>query len=205
MILLVNHGMGNLDSIAKVLKIIGADYTISNREEDIHKATKLILPGVGHFGKAMDNLHALNLIGPLNQAVLVQKKPILGICLGMQLFAASSEEGDASGLNWITGQVRRLIPADKLRYKIPHAGWNTVTRTKKSSLTENCSEQDEFYFLHAYHFVTSSPEDRLLETTYESTFTSAVARDNIFGVQFHPEKSQTAGLNILRNFATKVN
>ena len=173
---------------------------VSSDPKEIAGSDKLILPGVGHFGKAMANLKELNLLDTLNEAVLVKKKPILGICLGMQLLAKKSEEGDAEGLGWIDGEVVKFQVSDKLKYKIPHMGWNQVYLKNDGLLMKKIPELSEFYFVHSYYMKIKNRADLLNETEYDYIFTSAVEKDNVFGVQYHPEKSHDAGAQILKNF-----
>lgn len=199
-IIIINYGMGNLNSVKRKLSLLGIDAIISDLPSDILKADKLILPGVGHFQKAVENLKQLQLWELLNEVVLVSKKPILGICLGMQLMAAYSEEGNAKGLGWFDAEVVGFKVKDYLKYKVPHTGWNQIIKTKESQLMQDISDQSEFYFVHAYHFKCNDPVDILNETDYEYRFTSAVEKENIFGVQYHPEKSHDIGEVLLKNF-----
>lgn len=199
-IVIVDLGTGNLFSVAKSLARIGADALISSRAEDIANAAKIILPGVGHFGKAMNALTELNLADVLNEAALVKHKPFLGICLGMELMAQKSEEGDVAGLGWIDAEVVRFDIADRQRFKVPHIGWNRIEIKKESLLMKGLSGSSEFYFLHSYHLKVNDQPNVLNETEYETVFPSAIEKDNIFGVQYHPEKSHDAGARLLRNF-----
>jgi glutamine amidotransferase len=199
-LVVVDYQMGNIHSIARKLKILGVNYDISNNPETIIQADKLILPGVGHFGKAMQQLRESKLIEVLDDVVLNQKKPILGICLGMQLMANYSEEGNEKGLGWIDGQVLRFQVDDKLRYKIPHTGWNGINLCKNSSINHDLKDHDEFYFVHAYYFQANDESDILHKTNYEKEFVSAVQKENIIGVQYHPEKSHETGLKLIKNF-----
>lgn len=200
-IIIVDYGMGNLFSIRKVIERIGFSCKISNVPNEIKIAGKIILPGVGHFGKAMSNLKDANLIDELNEAALVKKTPVLGICLGMQLMAGYSEEGDVSGLNWFDAKVIRFRIKNTELYKVPHIGWNTISHEKPDSCILNkIQNKDEFYFVHSYHVVTERNEDVLTKTSYEYGFVSSIAKDNIVGVQFHPEKSHKAGEQLIKNF-----
>ena len=144
--------------------------------------------------------HQLNLIDILNEQVLVKKKPILGICLGMQLMASYSKEGNTKGLNWIDAVVEEFNISDQLKYKIPHTGWNQIKALKNSKLLDRVSDLSEFYFVHSYHFNCNDKADTLCSTDYESEFIPAVEHNNIFGVQFHPEKSHDTGMQLLKNF-----
>ena len=192
--------MGNLNSVKRKLARLGIDALISNNPSDISIADKLILPGVGHFQKAVENLKQLQLWETLNYAVLVKKKPILGICLGMQLMAAHSEEGDTDGLGWFDAEVIKFRVKDYLTHKVPHTGWNQITKVKESLLMKNIPDLSEFYFVHSFHYKCNNLADILNETEYEYKFTSAVEKDNIFGVQYHPEKSHDIGEKLLENF-----
>lgn len=199
-ITIIDYGMGNLHSIEKKIKSLGHIPTITSNPAIILKADKIILPGVGHFKKAMENLKALHLIGTLNEAVLVNEKPILGICLGMQLMAKKSEEGKTEGLNWLNAEVVKFNVNNTLKFKIPHTGWNQVSIAKESRLMKNIDNNAEFYFVHSYHIKTEDPTIILNETEYEYKYPSALEKDNIFGVQYHPEKSHDVGAQLLKNF-----
>jgi glutamine amidotransferase len=196
--------MGNLHSVQRKLDRLQVVSRISSDPEEIRTANKLILPGVGHFGKAMEQLHKKNLVNALNEAVLVRNTPILGICLGMQLMARMSHESTdpkgCEGLGWFDADVIKLEVEDTLRYKIPHTGWNTTILEKKDQLFENIASPAEFYFVHAYHFRVNDTLDILTTTEYESRFVSAVSKNKIYGVQFHPEKSHDVGKKLLANF-----
>jgi glutamine amidotransferase len=200
-IAIIDYGMGNLNSIKKSLNCLGINTIITSDPKTIASANRLILPGVGHFKKAFDNLKQLNLCDVLNETVLVKKKPVLGICLGMQLMAKHSEEGDAKGFGWFDADVIKFNIDDKLKFKVPHIGWNSIIKMRESKLMNKLTDLSEFYFVHSYHFKCYSLKDILNETKYESFFTSAVEKDNIFGVQYHPEKSHDAGELLLKNFA----
>ena len=197
---IVDYGMGNIHSVRKQLFRLGVESVVSKNPSEILIAKKLILPGIGHFGKAMDNIHNLGLIEVLHESVLHNKTPILGICLGMQLMTEFSEEGSIAGLGWFDGGVVRFNVKDRLRFKVPHMGWNQIRPKKKSILLKGISKNSEFYFLHSFHFLAKKPTDVLSETTYSYEFPSAIERGNIYGVQFHPEKSHDTGIRLLRNF-----
>lgn len=199
-IIIVDYGMGNLFSVRKKLYSLGIDAIVTSDKKELETADKIILPGVGHFAKAMENLKNIGLIKVLNQAVLVEKKPVLGICLGVQLMAKFSEEGNVDGLGWIDATVERFKIKDTLKYKVPQMGWNTVSQEKDSKLMHNISLEDEFYFVHSYHLNVLEKEIILNKTNYEYDFVSAIEKDNIFGVQYHPEKSHNAGAQLIKNF-----
>jgi glutamine amidotransferase len=173
---------------------------ISSNPKDILNSEKIILPGVGHFGKAMLNLKELDLVESLHEAVLVKQTPVLGICLGMQLMAKGSEEGNAAGLSWFDAEVIKFRVSDKIRHKIPHIGWNKIMIKKASSLMSFIPEFSDFYFLHSYHIKINNQADILNETHYDFFYPSAIEKDNIFGVQCHPEKSHDVGAQLLKNF-----
>ena len=202
MIVIVDYGMGNLRSVLKSFERIGVDAVISAKSSDIRKADKLILPGVGHFGKAMENLIERNLIEPLNHQVLDCGTPILGICLGMQLFSKWSEEGDVNGLGWINAKTIRF-DTRKMRkpMKIPHMGWNEIQPKKNCAILSDVKDTDTFYFVHRYIVECENKSDIAAVSEYGYGFVSAIQRDNIFGTQFHPEKSHTRGIRILEKYA----
>ncbi len=199
-IVIIDYGMGNLRSIYKKFEWLGIPSSISNDPGAIRRADKLVLPGVGHFANGMKNLKEQNLLDLLNEQVIVKGKPILGICLGMQLFANQSEEGPAQGLGWIDANVVRFKVSDRLKFKIPHMGWNSISIQKPSPLLENLAADSEFYFVHSYYMNCNSQDDILTTTVYDYEFVSAVQKNNIMGTQFHPEKSFGSGQVIMKNF-----
>jgi glutamine amidotransferase len=199
-ILILDYGMGNIFSVQKKIKALGLNPIISNSEEDILNADKIIFPGVGHFSNAMENLKKLNVIQSLNEKVLGKKTPVLGICLGMQLMAQNSEEGNLNGLGWFDATVKKFNIQDKLNFKVPQMGWNTISINKKSDLMIGIPDQSELYFIHSFYIECSVEKDILTKTVYESEFVSAIQKDNIFGVQYHPEKSHEIGEKMLKNF-----
>ncbi|MEI6124732.1 MAG: imidazole glycerol phosphate synthase subunit HisH [Bacteroidota bacterium] len=198
--LIVDYGMGNLNSVKRKLNRLKIEARITSDIKEILSADKLILPGVGHFSKAMENLQKLNLIETLHEVVLVKQKPILGICLGMQLMAKRSEEGNTAGLGWFNADVVRFKVQNTLKFKVPHTGWNQIVTSKKSMLMQGIPNFSEFYFVHSYHFIANDTMDILNETIYDYRFTSGVEKNNIFGVQYHPEKSHDVGEQLLSNF-----
>ena len=200
MITIIDYKTGNLGSIQNILKRIGEDSVVTSDKDEIARATKLILPGVGAFDTGMRNLSGLNLIDILNKKVIEEKIPVLGICLGMQLLSKGSEEGSLPGLGWIDASTVRFEFEDSTEYKIPHMGWNFIRQHKTGRLFDNMYPDSRFYFVHSYFFSANDPEDVLTSTTYEIEFTSAIERGNILGVQFHPEKSHKFGMKLLKNF-----
>lgn len=199
-IVIVDYSMGNLNSVQKKLIQLNANVVISSDPKVISQADKLILPGVGHFEKAVEIMHQKGLWDVLNKSVLIDKKPILGICLGMQLMTKFSEEGNVNGLGWIDATVVRFQVQDSLKFKIPHMGWNQIEIKKESSLMNGLINQSEFYFVHSYHVKTDDKTVVLNETNYETNFVSAFEQEHIFGVQYHPEKSHDSGKLLLNNF-----
>lgn len=200
MTVIVDYGMGNLGSICNMLKKIGASGIIASTPQDIEKADKLILPGVGAFDNGIKNLHQRGLVPVLEQKVLSRKTPILGICLGMQLFTKRSEEGRLEGLGWIEGEtIRFQFDGAHAHLKVPHMGWNTVQVVQKDVLYAAGQEEWRFYFAHSYHVVCPA-EHILTRTNYGYDFVSSLRKDNISGVQFHPEKSHKFGMALLKNF-----
>jgi glutamine amidotransferase len=197
---IVDYGLCNLDSIARAVEECGGNSIITDRESDLKTATYLILPGVGAFSAAMHNLRQLGLDEVLTEQVIAKQIPFLGICLGMQLIATKGYEGgETLGLGWIKGEVRRL-EATAAKERIPHMGWNEVFFSKDTLLFKNIPSGKDFYFVHSYHLSCELEGESLAYTPYCGGFSSAVGRDLIFGVQFHPEKSQRLGFQVLRNF-----
>lgn len=198
-IVIVDYGMGNLRSVQKKLDR-HASVCISADTDVIANAGKLVLPGVGHFANGVKNLKESGIWKVLNHKVLIECTPILGICLGMQLMARYSQEGNTEGLGWFDADVVRFDVADKLTHKVPHMGWNTAEATKPSCLFTNIPARAMFYFVHSYHIVCRQREDVLAVTTYEYEFASVIQKQNIFGTQFHPEKSHDWGEQMITNF-----
>lgn len=200
MIAIVDYGMGNVGSILNMLRKIGAPACVASGRDTLANAQKLILPGVGSFDAAMTRLSELDLIPMLNQKVLVEKNPILGICLGMQLMTAGSEEGSLPGLGWLKARTVRFN-FETPSLKVPHMGWNDVKPRIAEGLWSGFDVAPSFYFVHSYHLVCDDPEDVTGTTHHGYDFASAVRKDNICGTQFHPEKSHRFGLRLLQNFA----
>ena len=200
MICLIDYGLGNLGSLQNMLKRIGEDVIISNDREVILHSTKLILPGVGTFDTGMKNLSRLGLIDILNEAVLVREIPILGICLGAQLMMNESEEGIEKGLSWVEGKVIKFDQTTSLM-KVPHMGWNNLIGYEGHSLFNQMPETPpRFYFVHKYHFTSEKENYFTSYCNYGYRFGASFQKKNIYGVQFHPEKSHQFGLTLLKNF-----
>lgn len=196
--------MGNVHSVFKSFETTGEEVLISHKKEDLQKAEAIILPGVGAFGVGMKNLHKLELIDGLREEVIKKKKPFLGICLGMQLLAEESEEfGKHQGLGWISAKVKKFdFPTSFLR--VPHVGWNTLLIERENLLFKSLKKSPDFYFVHSYFMDCYDPENVIAKCDYGGLFTAAVQEGNIFGVQFHPEKSQNSGLRVVQNFVDYV-
>lgn len=200
MITIINYNMGNLASISNMIKKIGRQSIITSDIEDIKKASKIILPGVGAFDNAIKNLRNLNLVNAIKEKALLEKVPILGICLGMQILTKGSEEGELEGLGFINGFTKKF-KFDNNYLKVPHMGWNTVKLLKQSRLFSGMENQENrFYFVHSYAVECYQTEDILTTTFYGYEFVSCFEKDNIIGVQFHPEKSHRFGMQLLKNF-----
>ncbi|OGB20898.1 MAG: imidazole glycerol phosphate synthase, glutamine amidotransferase subunit [Burkholderiales bacterium RIFCSPLOWO2_02_FULL_57_36] len=201
MITIIDYGMGNLGSIKNMLKKVGVNSEITADHERLSQAKKLILPGVGAFDAGMMRLKASGLIEILNQKVVHQKTPILGICLGMHLMTGGSEEGTLPGLGWVQARTIRFAPPVGSNLKVPHMGWNVVNPCKSSALMKEAEAEQRFYFVHSYYVHCENSGDALLHAKYGNSFDAAFEVGNVMGVQFHPEKSHKFGMRILRNFA----
>ena len=199
MITIVDYGMGNVGSIRNMLKRIGVAATVTADAQVIADSTKIVLPGVGAFDSAMTRINSSSLGEVLGRKALVERVPILGICLGMQLLTRGSEEGELPGLGWIAATSRRFPRESGL--KVPHMGWNLVRPSTASRLTEGFEEETRFYFVHSYYVAVDDPRNSILKTTYGVEFDSAIQNGNIYGAQFHPEKSHRFGMRLLKNFA----
>lgn len=197
---IIDYGMGNLLSVQRALEKCGSDAVIIDDPLELRHAQHIVLPGVGAFADAMGNLKSGGWIEEMNRAVLRKETPIMGICLGMQLFATKGHEGTpCRGLNYIPGEVVLLKPAFE-KERIPHVGWNEIHMEQRHPLLEGLAEGTNYYFVHSYHFCPECEADVLCRTDYCGGFVSAVGRGNIFGTQFHPEKSQKAGFQLIKNF-----
>ena len=200
-VLIIYYGHGNANSIKNALAQLGVVSKYSSDPADIVSAEALILPGVGHHGSAMLSLKDRDLVRPLNNAVLVIGTPVLGICLGMQLMSSFSEEGGAEGLGWVSARTELIVPGDRTRFKVPHIGWNTITANPASLLFRGIDTSNEsFYFCHSFAMQEVAAPAIASAVHYGQSYVGAFEKDNIFGVQFHPEKSQECGLRLLSNF-----
>ncbi len=200
MLIIVDYGVGNLGSLMNMCKHVGIDAKVSKYAKDIDTASHLLLPGVGSFDYGMIKLKESGLIESLNNAVLINKTPILGICLGMQLMTNSSEEGDELGLRWIDAETKRIPASNEL--KVPHMGWSRIIHQRDSKLTVNYSKEERFYFVHSYYVSCMDSSNCVAKVNYGLVLDVMFEKGNIFGVQFHPEKSHKFGMNILKNFSS---
>lgn len=198
MIVIVDYGVGNLSSVANMLRKAGGEVHISRDPAEVLRADKLLLPGVGHFDHGMKMLNASGLRDAIDRFALELRRPVLGICLGAQILGKGSEEGDSPGLGWINMTCRKLPAMPAIR--VPHMGWNQITRKKPSPLLDQMSDDARFYFVHSYHMECAHMEDVLATAVHGIEFTCAVQRGNIMGTQFHPEKSLRHGLALMRSF-----
>lgn len=203
MIAIVGYGLGNVEAIANIYKRENIPAVIATKPEELRDANQLILPGVGSFDWAMQQLDASGLRAELEEQVMVRGKPVLGICVGFQMMARRSDEGALPGLGWIDAEVRRF---DEARFShstgLPHMGWNEAEPAQETRLFAGLERPMRFYFLHSYYFVPADRGHVLAETDYHGVYCSAAMRGNVMGVQFHPEKSHQWGVGLLRNFAT---
>ncbi len=206
MIAVVDYGAGNLRSVANAFETIGTKITVVKDPDELARASAIVLPGVGAFGDCMAAIKRQKLVEPLGELVFGQKLPYLGICLGMQFLAEESlEKGRHRGLGWIRGKVELMSPNDG-NFRIPHMGWNDISYRETCPLFEGLGEKPVFYFVHSYHLVVTEDEADFVTAScwHGLTVTAAVQKDNIFGVQFHPEKSQENGLKVLENFIKSI-
>ncbi|WP_036026434.1 imidazole glycerol phosphate synthase subunit HisH [Leptospira noguchii] len=206
-IVIVDYGMGNLRSVKMKFERMKYDSVISSDPEIIKNASHLILPGVGHFAEGMKNIFERGLKESLDHAVIQRKVPILGICLGMQLLTRFSEEGNVNGLGWIDALTRKFdfnSSPNGVKYRIPHVGWNSIKIRRDSVLLEGIQNLSRFYFTHSYAVQCEVETESIAETEYGYSFSSIVQKDNIYGTQFHPEKSHQIGLKLIENFIRKL-
>ena len=202
MITIIDYGLGNIRAFVNVYERLNIKTRVAHSADDLKAASKIILPGVGAFDHAMSQLNQSGMRKELEKQVFINKVPVIGICVGMQILAKSSDEGILPGLGWIDGIVK-IFDASKINYKtrLPHMGWNTIRPVNDNPLMLGFNAESRFYFLHSYYFVCNNAENVISTTEYGITYASAINRENIFGIQFHPEKSHSNGIQLLHNFA----
>lgn len=202
MIAILDYGLGNIKAFANIFKNLNIEHTIIQKAEQLESVDKIILPGVGAFDYAMQQFNQSGLRTAVEDKVLNQKIPILGICVGMQMLANGSDEGQEKGLSWIDGEVK-LFNTENIKHKtkLPHMGWNEINHNQHP-LFQQIDSTARFYFVHSYYFKCNNEKDAIATTEYGFNFSSAVNHNNIYGVQFHPEKSHSNGIQLLKNFAT---
>lgn len=202
MITIIDYGLGNINAFVNVYERLNIPVSVAKTADDLKAATKIILPGVGAFDHAMCKLNNSGMREAIDKLVLDQQLPILGICVGMQILAHSSEEGKLPGLGWINGAAKKFDASGlDSKVQLPHMGWNSIQPTNTNPLLVNFNNDSRFYFLHSYYFQCNNQHDTIATTEYCIQFTSAVNSKNIYGVQFHPEKSHQWGIQLLKNFA----
>lgn len=202
MIAIINYGSGNIAAIANIYKQLKVPYVVTGDLDELAAAERYILPGVGAFDATMRYLNDSGMVATLNEQVLVNKKKVMGICVGMQILAQSSEEGDLAGLGWIPGRVRKIDSSLlSVSPKLPHMGWNSIKPKPDAPLFAGVDVERGFYFLHSYYFDATDATDVSATVQYGMEMPCAVARANVFGMQFHPEKSHANGVAVFRNFA----
>jgi imidazole glycerol-phosphate synthase subunit HisH len=202
MISIVDYGLGNILAFQNIYKKLNIPTSVVSTHTQLEGSEKIILPGVGSFDWAMSQLNQSGMRETLDQLVLKKKVPVMGICVGMQMMAKQSEEGDLDGLGWIDARVKRFDDSTKTSMiQLPHMGWNDVVPTKPHALFDGLEKDSRFYFLHSYFFATEGQDQILAQTDYNGVFASSVHNGNVFGVQFHPEKSHHWGVRLLKNFA----
>ena len=204
MITIIDYGVGNINAFLNIYKQLNIPAKTATTVEDLENAEKLILPGVGHFDYAMQRFNDSGMKDKVNELVLEKNIPVVGVCVGMQMMAKSSDEGTLPGLGWIDAKVHKFDASQiSAKLPLPHMGWNDIEIVKDSPLLQNLEEHPRYYFLHSYYFECDNPDDAIARTDYGINFTCAVNYKNRYGAQFHPEKSHHFGVQLLKNFAEK--
>lgn len=200
-IAIIDYGMGNIRSVKRKFNELGFEAEAVSNPDDVIKADKLVLPGVGHFANGVKNLKSSGLWEVINHKVINENTPVLGICLGLQLMTRFSEEGYVEGFGWLDAEVVRFKINDLLKFKVPHIGWNSCDLLKENKFTEGLKKENLYYFVHSYHLKCQNEEEIIGTSSYETNFVSIAGRNHIIGVQFHPEKSHDAANALINNFA----
>jgi imidazole glycerol-phosphate synthase subunit HisH len=198
---IIDYGMGNIRSVKRKFNELGFVVDVVSNPDEVLKSEKLVLPGVGHFANGVKNLKSLGLWDVINEKVTKQNTPVLGICLGLQLMTKHSEEGDVDGFGWLNADVIRFKISNKLKYKIPHIGWNSSELQNANEFTSGLKSSNLYYFVHSYHLRCHDESEILGVTDYEERFPSMVGKNHIIGVQFHPEKSHDSANDLINKFA----
>jgi glutamine amidotransferase len=202
MITIIDYGVGNINAFYNIYKNLGVEVAIAKKCNDILDASKLILPGVGHFDYAMNKFNESGMVETVTDLVMNKCIPVLGICVGMQMLATKSEEGKLPGLNWINAELKKIDTSLlKQSTRLPHMGWNNIIIKKNNPIFHEIVDSPRYYFLHSFYFDCNNNDDTIATSTYGNSFTCAVNHNNIFGVQFHPEKSHHFGIQLLKNFS----
>lgn len=201
MIAIVDYGVGNVGALTNMFEYLGVESELTSDPDRIARAERLLLPGVGHFDKAMRELRERALVEPLNHAVLERRAPVLGICLGSQLLARRSEEGIEPGLGWIEADVVRIPQSGQSQLKVPHMGWSDIVVERPTAIFPTEASGERYYFAHSFHVVTDRPEDTVATIHYGQSLACAIRSGNVHGAQFHPEKSHRFGMRVLKAFA----
>lgn len=201
MIAIVDHGYANIRSVDRMLRRLNHVPVIAERPSDLKHASRIILPGIGAFDGPMRRLREMGLLDALHEHTIVRQRPILGICVGMQIMTRRSEEGDAMGLGWIDGECRRFDPPAEAKLRVPHMGWNKVTVAAGADLFSGVGNEAKYYFVHSYYVHLDDRSVNAATCSYDVDFCASFQKENIFGVQFHPEKSHRFGMNLLKAFA----
>ena len=202
MVTIVDYGSGNINAITNIYELLKIPFSVASKPNEIEDAERIILPGVGSFDHCMGKLNNSGLKQVLNRKVIIDKIPVLGICIGLHLMASESEEGVLSGLGWIQGKVRKFDES-KLSFKpkLPHMGWNSIQVKTNTELFKGVNQEHGFYFIHSYYIELENKKDIMTITNYETDFVSGINKSNIYAVQFHPEKSHSNGMKLLQNFS----
>ena len=201
MIGIIDYGLGNISAISNIYTKLKIKNTIVNTIEDFDTSEKFILPGVGAFDSAINLLYKPNFVSEIHKQIFVKKKKIIGICVGMQIFAKNSSEGKTLGLEWFNANVKKINQQSRNNLRLPHMGWNSIKITSNDLLLRDLEDSEYFYFCHSYYFNCINQKNVLAITNYGHEFPSIVKNENIYGIQFHPEKSHDSGVKILKNFA----